>query len=225
MSTENGVPFRLFYPTKEETRQASVSWFVHGLAHFIEGYLHFLLPKWREYAITKWILYVIAMVVSFFMPMAKTFLPRSMMAAPPHSTQKNQFPLVLYSHGLTGTGEENALMLAYWASQGYVVAAIHHCDGSSHRARPRGREEILYHHPDYKNYDPNFRIEQIRRREEELFELREAVLHSPSFPSDLAHIVDPHRVVVAGFSYGAATAALSVAKRPGQYQACILLDG
>merc|ERR1712139_540635 len=49
--------------------------------------------------------------------------------------------------------------------------------------------------------------------------------HMVSTSSTFSDIVDPSRVVVGGFSYGAATAALSGAKHPKRYAAAILMDG
>ena len=42
--------------------------------------------------------------------------------------------LVLFSHGLTGTGEENSIFCAALAKRGYVVAWIHHRNRSSNQA-------------------------------------------------------------------------------------------
>jgi hypothetical protein len=226
-TSKKGIPVRMFYPAQEEPQRRSVGSFVRGFAYFVEGYLHFIFPKWRESTIGKLLLYLIALVASVITPFAKAYLPKSIMGGQPaaHSPTGKHYPLVLYSHGLTGTGEENALMLSYWSSKGYVVAAIHHCEGSSCRVHPKGANEMLYEHPNYSNYDPNFRPNQIITREEELNELREFILHDDSFPAIIKDIIDTSRVFVAGFSYGAATAALSVSKRQGAYKACILLDG
>lgn len=225
-TSERGIPFRIFYPAEEDTSNESfVGWFVRDMTYFIEGYMHFLLPKWRDSTLGKYLISIIAMVSSLFMPMARTCLPKCVMGGKPYREDGGKYPLILYSHGLTGTGEENALMFAYWASQGYVVAAIHHCDGSSNRVHPKGLAEVLYHHPDYSNYDPNFRVVQISRREEELFELREYILKHSDFPTTIAEIIDNSQIFVAGFSYGAATASLSTVRRPDAYKACILLDG
>lgn len=226
-TSKKGIPVRLFYPAEAEPEKRSVGSFVKGLAYFIEGYMHFLLPKWRESAVGKFAIYVFALITSLLMPFAKAILPKSVMGGQPqtHPVVGKQYPLVVYSHGLTGTGEENALMLSYWSSKGFVVAAIHHCDGSSSRVHPKGANELLYVHPNYSNYDPNFRPTQIITREDELNELREFVLHDDTFPTSIRDIIDVTHVFVAGFSYGAATAALSVTKRQGAYKACILLDG
>jgi len=37
----------------------------------------------------------------------------------------------LFSHGLTGTGEENTILCMEWAKHGYIVVSVHHTDGSS----------------------------------------------------------------------------------------------
>lgn len=85
-----------------------------------------------------------------------------------------------------------------------------------------GDAHLLYEHPDLLNYDPDFRPRQIEIREEELFEGLQYILQQSS---PIRDIIDEKVVIVGGFSYGAATACLSVAKRKGVFVACYLLDG
>ena len=124
-------------------------------------------------------------------------------------------------------------MFAHWAQRGYVVAVVHHCDGSSNQVPRRAGNHLLYEHPDMLNYDINYRPNQIERREQELFEMLQFI-QSPTdsdtssdypIPAAVRDSIDLSQVFVAGFSYGAATAALSVSKHPTTYRACILLDG
>lgn len=59
----------------------------------------------------------------------------------------------------------------------YVVCAIHHCDGSSSKAPTHSGPAILYEHPvSYSDYDPEFRPNQIQKREKELFEMKQFIL-------------------------------------------------
>jgi hypothetical protein len=72
-------------------------------------------------------------------------------------------------------------------------------------------------------YPADFRTEQVERREVELSELYQFVVAEGGLGETLP--VDPGTVVAGGFSYGAATAALAVAKAPHRFAAAMLLDG
>ena len=68
--------------------------------------------------------------------------------------------------GLTGCVEEHRLLACRLASAGFVVALVHHTDGSSSRCPLRGTgagggEVIYYDHPDWSNYDPDLRPRQV----------------------------------------------------------------
>jgi hypothetical protein len=65
----------------------------------------------------------------------------------------------------------------------------------------------------------------VRQRQTELHEMKQFILHDPSFSPMLQALIDPSQVFAAGFSYGAATASLEVVTHPKDYAACILLDG
>jgi hypothetical protein len=162
-TSKSHLPFRVFYPACEHSDHSdkpNVGWFVRSLSYFVDGYMHFISPKLRENMVYRWLVTMVASIVSLFMPLAKSDLPMCKYDAEiPRNGKK--YPLIVYSHGLTGTGEEQALTFAYWAQQGYVVAAIHHCDGSSCMVpRPQTNNHLLYQHPDMKNYDADFRPRQ-----------------------------------------------------------------
>ncbi len=76
-----------------------------------------------------------------------------------------------------------------------------------------------------KNYDTNFRLEQVKRREEELYAMKTFILSNQSFPASIRSVIDPTQVFVGGFSYGAATSSLSVVRHPEDYKGAILIDG
>ena len=120
---DNTIPFRLFYPAcdkSDSSEKKNVSWFVRSLAYFIDGYMHFLFPKMRHNVLYRWLVSVISVVVSLFMPLASINLPMCIYdAALPSDGQK--YPLLVFSHGLTGTGEESAMTYVYWVQQGFIV--------------------------------------------------------------------------------------------------------
>jgi len=55
------------------------------------------------------------------------FIPLASLAPPPQGTQ---FPLVVFSHGLAGTRNTYSQFCSAVASEGYVVVAVEHADGS-----------------------------------------------------------------------------------------------
>jgi len=76
--------------------------------------------------------------------------------------------LIVFSHGLTGTGEENTIYCTSLAKKGYVVASLHHRDGSSCRVpMPDGTCRYYQHMPVGDDYDPHHRLEQVTERAEE----------------------------------------------------------
>ncbi|KAL3794959.1 hypothetical protein ACHAW5_009940 [Stephanodiscus triporus] len=158
--------------------------------------------------------------------------------------------LVLFSHGLTGTGEENSIFCASLARRGYVVASIHHRDGSSCRAPSHvvGGDCTYYAHvPAGDDYDPRYRLRQVHVRAGEFLKVRSWLVGGGG-GGDSAHDGDDdddagrHRRIVldqirphlandgcggtiaAGFSYGATTAALAATLEPDKFRCAVLLD-
>jgi len=148
-------------------------------------------------------------------------------------------PVVIFSHGLTGTGQENTVLLAAWAARGLCVVSVHHTDGSSscvplapdhddgttnNSSTSSSSSTDLYYDPGppFCEYDANFRPHQVQHRARELLQTCDFVTHE-LLP---AGSTDPTRMAVAGFSYGAATAARAIAMAPPDtFCASIYLDG
>ncbi|CAE8658125.1 unnamed protein product [Polarella glacialis] len=78
---------------------------------------------------------------------------------------------------------------------------------------------------DLKNYDPQFRPKQVRRRADEVLQMRNYFLMDAACPVALQQALDPQKVFVAGFSYGAATAALCCVREPQSFVGAVLIDG
>ena len=238
------VPLRLFYPCEEKGNSAPV--FVRGLSYFVQGYLHTfalrntstIYPFFASLiSIVCWLLYPLHV----WFPILSLKVPNSSKDAP-FKSHGGKIPLVVFSHGLTGTSEEQALMLARWVETGCVVACCHHNDGSSSRVPLADGSSIWYDHgPAKDNYDKNFRPKQIDKRCAELFGTTEFLLLSSeaycnkyktlsannleSILDNIRDAIDPECVIAAGYSYGAATAALTATTHHGIYTSCLLLDG
>ena len=85
--------------------------------------------------------------------------------------KSNALPMIVFSHGLTGTGEEHATLFAHWARLGFVVSCVLHTDGSSSRSVGPDGKPMYYQHPPSGapgEYPPNFRPNQIEHREANL---------------------------------------------------------
>jgi hypothetical protein len=105
------------------------------------------------FAVTSPLLRLVANVI---LPTAHAALPDAYVGLDPAPSphEGGRWPVVIFSHGLTGTGEEHATLFSAWARAGFVVACVHHCDGSSSRARAPDDTEVYYHLPPGMNGRP-----------------------------------------------------------------------
>ncbi|KAL3939861.1 MAG: hypothetical protein SGBAC_005496 [Bacillariaceae sp.] len=233
-----------------------VCWFhKHGVGFFWNGYLHVVGIKEGT-----WLFAFLSTIIGWFGSMI-TFtssvlglnglhLPTGLLsidATPSQGIDNNssnkKLPLIVFSHGLTGTGEENLLLMSAWAKIGFVVLAVHHTDGSSCRVRIHQRDQaettpsrssfkdMFYKHgPPFKNYDATFRPTQILHRANDIQQALEFVSKSPELAS-LRRIANVDEIISTGYSYGAATAvlvahnAMMIPKDKQTIKGLILLDG
>ena len=142
--------------------------------------------------------------------------------------------LVMFSHGLTGTGEENAIFCSALAKRGYVVACIHHRDGSSSRVpMPDGTCKFYEHLPNGDDYDPRYRLEQVSYRAKEflyatkwlLGEERGGEYDDHPILQQIRPNLDVKKVIASGFSYGSTTCSLAATIEPKRFQCAVMLDG
>ena len=229
----NGGAVRVFYPAASPTslkvleNYKKTSTYRNPLSFFVAGYVQLVvrnfLPLWLCGIVDK----LMQPFVDFLHPLAYAKLPRCYDDLPVKPISKNRkFPLIVWSHGLTGTSEEHGLMATTLALAGYVVAFPHHTDKSSALVdvvNPKTNEKsnIYFQPPDWKNYNKLFRQNQAEYRAKEINETRELVLNLPLLKSSLS----PDNVVVGGFSFGAATAGINASSFSEKYKACILIDG
>jgi platelet-activating factor acetylhydrolase len=138
---------------------------------------------------------------------------------------QKKLPVIIFSHGLTGTGQENAALCTMWAKQGFIVAVVHHTDGSAcHVTLADGSEHYYDHGPPMTEYDPTFRPKQVLHRANEMLQACQFFLSSEC-PEEIRQAADPKRVVAAGYSFGAATAARAIVLKKEQFCAGLFLDG
>lgn len=226
--TEKHPPLRIFYPAAvSERKPRPVGWFHEGgVGNFISGYIHLALII-SHTCTFRWIVSPVVHILSLFLPLRWIKIPEVSLEAPLALMNGNarRRPVVLFSHGLTGTGQENALLHTCWAKRGFVVVSIHHRDGSSCRV-PNSDGSILWYDkgPPFSNYDPTFRPRQVQQRASEMMDAFR-FLSSVECPKQLRDGVDTNKVIAAGYSFGAATAALAAVQEQERFAGVVLLDG
>ncbi|KAL7468214.1 hypothetical protein ACHAXS_008440 [Conticribra weissflogii] len=263
-ATYHHPPLRLFFPattvpssTPSWKKPKPATYFRDNrVAYVLEGMAHTMGVR-NTTKMFKYIVRPILFVFSLFFPARFLRIPhsaqvpsdpihyeksRSVEYLPPSSFEstgsvprENQ-SLVLFSHGLTGTGEENSIFCASLAKRGFVVACLHHCDGSSSRVTlPDGTCRFYEHMPSGDDYDPKHRMEQVHTRARELLRTRSWLLNGgndsdsagdfhPIMEQIRPHL-DPKKVIASGFSYGSTTCALAATLEPNTFQCAVMLDG
>jgi len=239
-------PLRIFYPSTSTGSKSEphAGWFDEtGVVAYLEGYLHTIgILQGNSWA-SRWIVKPWLHVLSFVLPLTWRRLPGVYRDSPP---LKGKYPLVVFSHGLTGTGQENSALCASWAQKGMVVVSVWHTDGSSCRV-PMADGTIRYYKapPPITRYDADFRPRQVKHRSDELFQARKFLLETMDNDTDsvlqqIRQVIDATRVVAAGYSFGAATVAHAIVQTvktnknsqeecvkssQSDFQAAIFLDG
>uniref|UniRef100_A0A7S4UE33 1-alkyl-2-acetylglycerophosphocholine esterase n=1 Tax=Paramoeba aestuarina TaxID=180227 RepID=A0A7S4UE33_9EUKA len=242
------VRFRVFYPASPPSSPSpsssssqsfcpkqhgkQVPLFYDGLGKAVLGYLHTMSPLHSDTFLFSLLSPLLRITSDWFIPLSYARLPSAhhhLSVLPPSSS--SGYPLIVFSHGLTGSGEEHGSMFSHWARQGFIVVTLNHCDGSSSRAVDAQGKEIFYHHPPGLKgrpgvYPEDYRQKQVEKRGEELYHITQAILSSSScLPPSLSSVINPNKIIAAGFSYGATTVAQAIATHPNTYSAALLLDG
>src|SRR5215510_9540219 len=113
-----------------------------------------------------------------------------------------QFPVIVFSHGAGGSGQNYSPLTQHWASYGYVVIQPTHDDSIALRREkgeplPSGPRELIqeyrFNYEDWIN-----RVDDIRLVLNSLVNLQQQV-------PELRNKIDQRRVGVGGHSYGAFT--------------------
>lgn len=262
-ATYHHPPLRLFFPasaipTTPSWRKPNAATYFRDnrVAYVLEGMAHTMGVR-NTTKMFKYVVRPILFIFSLFFPVRFLRIPhsarvpndpihyeksRSVRYVPPSSLQlkesetREKQSLVLFSHGLTGTGEENSVFCASLAKRGYVVACLHHCDGSSSRVTlSDGTCRFYEHMPSGDDYDPRHRMEQVHARARELLNTRKWLLNGGNDSGStcdnhpvlkqIRPFLDPRRVIASGFSYGSTTCALAATLEPSAFQCAVMLDG
>ena len=248
-------PIRLYFPatTVDETintnkKLKQARYFVDNRAAYIlQGFVHIAFAR-HTTKLHRFILRPLLWLLSFIFPPRWLKIPDTVLVrniddleavkyATPKSLDKQYQNLVIFSHGLTGTGEENTVLCTSLAKRGYVVCSIHHRDGSSSRVPLSDGSCLFYQHfPTGEDYDPKHRLEQVNVRAQEFLYSTAFMMGEEDaddhgltdYAQSILNQIRPHlrsdHVVGAGFSYGAATTSLAATLKPQQFKCAILLD-
>ena len=142
------------------------------------------------------------------------------------SNKLEKYPVLIFSHGITGSRHLHQILFEHLASKGYIVFALDHSFDANLTIFPDGkiadyRSEITGH-PDSvlirekqintRAFDVGFIIDQIREIETGMID------------SKLSGRLDLDRIALGGHSYGGATAILA-SHNHEIVKACVVLDG
>ena len=144
----------------------------------------------------------------------------------PCKNKDGGLPVVVFSHGITGSRHLHQALFEHLSSQGYVVVALDHSYDCNLTVFPDGRiadyRSEITGHPD----SIKIRNKQINTRTKDvIFALNQITkIHYGSLKSNLNDKINLKKIAVGGHSYGGATAIYS-AKTDKRIKTCFVLDG
>ena len=147
----------------------------------------------------------------------------------PHAEQEQQYPLILFSHGLGGTynGMTYTALCKNIASQGYVVASVSHTYGCKPVQFLDGTQPSYlfpYRAVHFSQGKHMFDIETDMWVADMICALNECMRYNVCDNDPLYNVIDVSRVGIVGHSLGGSTA-IQVCRRDSRVLAAIDLDG
>lgn len=226
------VPVQLFYPVEKDAKRASNKFVPYYRPQAVKGLVIFLDDM---YGSGKSADGVIQFLQDAKHPNLKYYGANPIMSTPTATTKdgsKHKFPLVLFSHGLSGTIEAYSEICSQLASLGCVVVAPEHSDSSasySSKVMEDGSiQEVWYKGPTPDSVEPYSRGKMIRYRGphceirvDELTALYEflksgAKVSYPNNPDEdiaianqVLETFDPLQLHLVGHSFGSCTTCLA----------------
>ncbi len=140
--------------------------------------------------------------------------------------KNTDLPVVVFSHGITGSRHLHQSLFEHISSQGYVVAALDHSFDCNLSVFPDKRiadyRSEITGHPD----SVNIRNQQINTRGMDIAFILDQLekIQSGIIKSNLTNRLDLQNIGIGGHSYGGATAIVST-QRDTRIKACFVLDG
>ncbi|KAF4657469.1 Platelet-activating factor acetylhydrolase [Perkinsus chesapeaki] len=212
----NAVGLSSTLSTSIDRRQRVDAWIVKG-GMLAVGRALFRNSKVGQLLV--WILDFVVKICAYILP-SRLFIPKlpaTFDRAEP--VKESPLPLVVFSHGLTGNGDENSMLCSALTREivgGAIVVEIHHQDGSACEAMDDEGRQIPYIPDPVENPTPKeLRPLQVRMRANEMKSVIEyfVALHGGKEVStdpllnEVSALIDPNRIVPVGYSFGGATVA------------------
>tara|TARA_A100001011_G_C14320943_1_gene850584 strand:+ start:3856 stop:5001 length:1146 start_codon:yes stop_codon:yes gene_type:complete len=144
----------------------------------------------------------------------------------------NQFPLIIFSHGLGGMRVQNTILVEELVSNGYVVVAIEHAYDAnvsvfSDSTIADYRSGISYEGRNFIQLTPDqfwdLRLPQLKTRAGDVYFVINQIEKGMLF-KDILPMVDLNKIGIFGHSFGGATSIYS-SYFDSRIDACINLDG
>ncbi|KAI8908502.1 platelet-activating factor acetylhydrolase [Gorgonomyces haynaldii] len=226
----HGTLFRVFYPTEKSKPKSywlPKAWYAIGYGHFIK------MPSIVSYL--------------FFAPALSWVRTPAVHNAPVHP-QLDEFPVVVFSHGLGGMRTTYSNLCGNLAAKGCIVVSIEHADGSgSYTFRNNYSKSIPYEHPDktkvpahetedeyylrWRKSHIQHRVAEVKATVDWLNSLQageikqtDNVVHETFEWSQFKGKLNLKDLILMGHSFGAATALASLEKLKGVFRAAVVLD-
>lgn len=143
----------------------------------------------------------------------------------PITEKSGHLPVVIFSHGITGTRHLHQALYEYLVSRGYIVVAPDHSFDANLTIFPDGHiadyRSNITGHPDSLNLrkmQMNTRVTDISFILDQLEKMQSGKIESQIFGK-----IDYENISVGGHSYGGATATVA-AQRDDRINACFVLD-
>ncbi|KAF0689542.1 Aste57867_19045 [Aphanomyces stellatus] len=193
----HGVDCRIFYPADAPGSQAPLLPYLHHGKHLAMG-LHIF----------------IELPALFFASLRNGILNARVNAQVKAAPTEAGWPAVVFSHGMGGSLELYSSIHQYVASEGLIVVALNHSDGSA--AVSRNPDDVTYSYydrppasalADWANEGFYYRNNQLQKRVQHVRDVVDALERLQSDSSSLLyHHINLNQVAVAGHSFGGATA-------------------
>jgi len=143
-------------------------------------------------------------------------------------TRDGAYPVVVFTHGYTGTFTDDTFLFEDLASRGYIVASVEHSHEATAVAYPDGRivKSLFGSHLNETGDMDSATLDtaESARLSDVRFVVGELTRLSNNAASPFAGHLDTSSVAVAGHSFGALTA-LQAVQQDARIRAAVLIDG
>ncbi|KAK9727637.1 hypothetical protein K7432_001671 [Basidiobolus ranarum] len=226
---------RLYYPAEVTGAEKTATWLPSPNSAYAQGYGDFKkLPRWISIPALVGMLSFTSIHASIEAKLADVG-PFANSTEHIDAGKENQFPVVIFSHGLGGCRTTYSSICGEIASHGFIVCAVEHRDGSANAsALPKTEREIVsYRWPPVNDIDAEyhfrreqllFRVLEIQQTVQMLQKLNNGEIIGTEKETQFQNRLDISNVVMAGHSFGAATVIETLIAEKTFFKCGILLD-